>query len=216
MKRVLVRGGIALGLLLAIVAQLLPFYIAFTTALKPRDDLSSQWFFSAGGIFWENFAVAIVDGANRYRSQMLSTGGSRHSPLEPRGGRPTHRAHAGGHAHIDSAWLWPIREARRKIARPFSNVLRLQNSNRRRRRLLFHTEDLLDRCQRLPAPQLSLGRYRRSMKSRRFGSGRCTSNSTRTFPGTLPGTRQSSLRHQHGNFGLSLLQCLLTAVLVQV
>ena len=116
MKRALVRGGIALGLLLAIVAQLLPFYIAFTTALKPRDDLSSQWFFSAGGIFWENFAVAIVDGANRYRSQMLSTGGSRHSPLEPRGGRPTHRAHAGGHAHIDSAWLWPIRETRRKVA----------------------------------------------------------------------------------------------------
>ena len=68
MKRVLVRGGIALGLFLAIVAQLLPFYIAFTTALKPRDDLSSQWFFPVGGIFWENFAVAIVDGANRYRS----------------------------------------------------------------------------------------------------------------------------------------------------
>ena len=62
MKRVLVRGGIALGLLLAIVAQLLPFYIAFTTALKPRDDLSSQWFFPVGGIFWENFAVAIDDG----------------------------------------------------------------------------------------------------------------------------------------------------------
>ena len=90
-----------------------------------------------------------------------------------------------------------------------------RNSNRRRRRLLFHTEDLLDRYQRLPAPQLSLGRHRRSMKSRRCGLGSCISNSTRTPPGTLPGTRQS-LRHQHGNFGLSLLQCLLTAVLVQV
>ena len=37
-----------------------------------------------------------------------------------------HRVHAVGHAHIDSAWLWPIRETRRKVARTFSNVLRLQ------------------------------------------------------------------------------------------
>ncbi len=33
--------------------------------------------------------------------------------------------HAVGHAHIDSAWLWPVREARRKVARTFSNVLAL-------------------------------------------------------------------------------------------
>ena len=37
-----------------------------------------------------------------------------------------HRVHAVGHAHIDSAWLWPMRETRRKITRTFSNVLRLQ------------------------------------------------------------------------------------------
>lgn len=37
-----------------------------------------------------------------------------------------HRVHAVGHAHIDSAWLWPMRETRRKVARTFSNVLRLQ------------------------------------------------------------------------------------------
>ncbi|MGP9695064.1 alpha-mannosidase [Brachybacterium sp. AOP25-B2-12] len=29
---------------------------------------------------------------------------------------------ATGHAHIDSAWLWPLRETRRKCARTFSNV----------------------------------------------------------------------------------------------
>ncbi|MGQ0627437.1 MAG: alpha-mannosidase [Phycisphaerales bacterium] len=34
-------------------------------------------------------------------------------------------AHAVGHAHIDTAWLWPVRETRRKIQRTFSNVLRL-------------------------------------------------------------------------------------------
>ncbi len=31
-----------------------------------------------------------------------------------------------GHAHIDTAWLWPIRETRRKCVRSFANVLRLQ------------------------------------------------------------------------------------------
>lgn len=40
-----------------------------------------------------------------------------------------HRVHAVGHAHIDSAWLWPIRETRRKVARTFSNVLRLQQDH---------------------------------------------------------------------------------------
>ncbi len=33
--------------------------------------------------------------------------------------------HAVGHAHIDTAWLWPLRETRRKCLRTFSNVLRL-------------------------------------------------------------------------------------------
>ena len=30
-----------------------------------------------------------------------------------------------GHAHIDSAWLWPIRETRRKVNRTLANVIRL-------------------------------------------------------------------------------------------
>ncbi|MGZ4695804.1 MAG: alpha-mannosidase, partial [Acidimicrobiales bacterium] len=38
-----------------------------------------------------------------------------------------HRISAVGHAHIDSAWLWPIRETRRKCARTFSNVLALMD-----------------------------------------------------------------------------------------
>ena len=33
--------------------------------------------------------------------------------------------HAVGHAHIDTAWLWPLRETRRKCLRTFSSVLRL-------------------------------------------------------------------------------------------
>lgn len=38
-----------------------------------------------------------------------------------------HRIHAVGHAHIDSAWLWPLRETRRKVARSFANVLALMD-----------------------------------------------------------------------------------------
>jgi alpha-mannosidase len=36
-----------------------------------------------------------------------------------------HRISAVGHAHIDSAWLWPLRETVRKCARTFSNVVAL-------------------------------------------------------------------------------------------
>ncbi len=36
-----------------------------------------------------------------------------------------HRISAVGHAHIDSAWLWPVRETVRKVARTTSNVMDL-------------------------------------------------------------------------------------------
>jgi len=39
----------------------------------------------------------------------------------------SHRVVAVGHAHIDSAWLWPVRETQRKVARTFSNVLDLMD-----------------------------------------------------------------------------------------
>ncbi|MFB7882742.1 alpha-mannosidase [Microbacterium sp. NPDC056057] len=41
----------------------------------------------------------------------------------------SHRIIAVGHAHIDSAWLWPVRETVRKVARTFSNVLDLMDRN---------------------------------------------------------------------------------------
>ncbi|HSS94158.1 MAG TPA: glycoside hydrolase family 38 C-terminal domain-containing protein, partial [Candidatus Dormibacteraeota bacterium] len=44
-------------------------------------------------------------------------------------GRSTsrHLVSAVGHAHIDTAWLWPLREAKRKCARSFSTVLALMD-----------------------------------------------------------------------------------------
>jgi alpha-mannosidase len=40
-----------------------------------------------------------------------------------------HRLVATGHAHIDSAWLWPVRETIRKCARTFSNVVALMDEH---------------------------------------------------------------------------------------
>lgn len=42
-------------------------------------------------------------------------------------GDDTHWIAATGHAHIDSAWLWPVRETIRKCARTFANVLELMD-----------------------------------------------------------------------------------------
>ncbi|MFD3873307.1 alpha-mannosidase [Streptomyces sp. NPDC058623] len=40
-----------------------------------------------------------------------------------------HRISAVGHAHIDSAWLWPLRETVRKVSRTTSNVLALMDEH---------------------------------------------------------------------------------------
>jgi alpha-mannosidase len=39
-----------------------------------------------------------------------------------------HRVSAVGHAHIDSAWLWPVRETIRKVARTSANVTELMDT----------------------------------------------------------------------------------------
>jgi alpha-mannosidase len=44
-------------------------------------------------------------------------------------GPAAHRITATGHAHLDTAWLWPIRETRRKVVRTFANALSLLKSN---------------------------------------------------------------------------------------
>jgi alpha-mannosidase len=40
-----------------------------------------------------------------------------------------HSVLAVGHAHIDTAWLWPFRETKRKVARTFSNVVELMDED---------------------------------------------------------------------------------------
>lgn len=71
-------------------------------------------------------AVNAVDPSN-----VSSTAAAGRSCLEEVLASPAyasaHRLHAVGHAHIDSAWLWPVRETVRKVARTFSNVLELMD-----------------------------------------------------------------------------------------
>ncbi len=45
--------------------------------------------------------------------------------LAEEAGIAAHRVIAVGHAHIDSAWLWPYRETRRKVVRTYANALSL-------------------------------------------------------------------------------------------
>jgi alpha-mannosidase len=60
----------------------------------------------------------IAGGAAAARSRLA---GVLASPAVP----SAHRITAVGHAHIDSAWLWPVRETIRKCARTFANVVAL-------------------------------------------------------------------------------------------
>jgi alpha-mannosidase len=47
--------------------------------------------------------------------------------LAKRGGDPSLTFSAVGHAHMDLAWLWPIRETKRKSARTFSTVMTMMD-----------------------------------------------------------------------------------------
>ena len=57
-------GRAAIGAFVAVIVliQVMPFYVALTTALKPKTDLSSRLSLPSGGIHWKNFSLAIADG----------------------------------------------------------------------------------------------------------------------------------------------------------
>ena len=72
--------------------------------------------------------VDIVD-----PDDVAGTAAAGRAALRPVLDRPAHASahllHAVGHAHIDSAWLWPVRETARKVSRTFSNVLALMDDD---------------------------------------------------------------------------------------
>ncbi|GAA1939106.1 alpha-mannosidase [Kitasatospora viridis] len=49
--------------------------------------------------------------------------------LDARAAPSSHRISAVGHAHIDTAWLWPLRESVRKVTRTVANVTQLMDDH---------------------------------------------------------------------------------------
>ena len=86
---------------------------AESTPDKRREEILAALSLACARVDSEDAAPAL--GPAR---EALATVLSRPSPSE-------HRIVAVGHAHIDSAWLWPVRESKRKCARTFANQLRL-------------------------------------------------------------------------------------------
>lgn len=60
MDKLLKRIGYVF-LSIVIIVQLIPFYVAITTACKPKADLSSKWL-PPKSIYWENFKNALTNG----------------------------------------------------------------------------------------------------------------------------------------------------------
>lgn len=66
-------------------------------------------------------------------TDVASTAVAARSVLRPALEQPArasaHRIVAVGHAHIDTAWLWPLRETERKCARTFASAVRLMDDD---------------------------------------------------------------------------------------
>ncbi|RBP98543.1 alpha-mannosidase [Bifidobacterium aemilianum] len=82
--------------------------------------------------YWQ-LAKALQRSLNAYDERDLSTVAQARHELEGVLAEPASssviRHVAIGHAHIDSAWLWPVRETQRKVARTVSNVLALMDDD---------------------------------------------------------------------------------------
>ncbi|MCI1935278.1 MAG: glycosyl hydrolase-related protein [Bifidobacteriaceae bacterium] len=93
-----------------------------SSLIKELDDTSPR--------YWK-LAKALQNSLNLYDERDLSTVAPARRALadvlsKPASASTLHHS-AIGHAHIDSAWLWPVRETRRKVARTVSNVLALMD-----------------------------------------------------------------------------------------
>ncbi|MGW8556238.1 alpha-mannosidase [Streptomyces tubercidicus] len=70
-------------------------------------------------------AVDLQDIAGSAPAARAALGPALATPAAP----SAHRISAVGHAHIDTAWLWPLRETVRKVSRTVSNVVQLMDDH---------------------------------------------------------------------------------------
>jgi alpha-mannosidase len=82
--------------------------------------------------YWQ-LAKALQRALNAYDEQdpvsVLAARGELVEVLSRHADASAMHVSAVGHAHIDSAWLWPVRETRRKVARTVSNALALMDED---------------------------------------------------------------------------------------
>ena len=94
-----------------------------SSLIKELDDSSPR--------YWK-LAKALQNALNLYDERDYSTVASARAAMKGVLASPANASAlqhtAIGHAHIDSAWLWPVRETRRKVARTVSNVLALMDA----------------------------------------------------------------------------------------
>ena len=67
----------------------------------------------------------LTDISGTFRAAWPALGEALDAPAAPR----THTVHAVGHAHLDTAWLWPLRETVRKCARTFATAVSLMDDH---------------------------------------------------------------------------------------
>jgi alpha-mannosidase len=82
-----------------------------------RPALENAW---AGRLLSELNRVCNLSDAAAAREILVDL-------LSARNGSVTHELSAIGHAHLDTAWLWPIEETRRKAQRTFSTAVTLMD-----------------------------------------------------------------------------------------
>jgi alpha-mannosidase len=89
----------------------------------PKEDARRWEILRAAERCLDAVDLADVPGtASRARGELATV-------LASPANRSAHRISAVGHAHIDSAWLWPLRETVRKVARTCSNVVGLMDDH---------------------------------------------------------------------------------------
>ncbi len=97
---------------------------AVSMALEHIDKQSPRYF---------KLAKALQRSLNAFDMRDLNTVAAArqalHDVMHAATGESALHLAAIGHAHIDSAWLWPVRETKRKVARTVSNALMLMNQD---------------------------------------------------------------------------------------
>ncbi|MSO58953.1 MAG: alpha-mannosidase [Ilumatobacteraceae bacterium] len=98
------------------------FALVFDTVLDLATDLSINDPMYATTIRALEDSIANIDIAHISPSAQKATE-ILNGVLSLQNGDVSHQIVATGHAHLDTAWLWPLRETRRKAARTFVNAI---------------------------------------------------------------------------------------------